>query len=121
MVDLAGNGFHKADSNNDAGSVHRNYLWFCGVDSLCRRGPGRSDSTKMADQEGSGPGSSRGYTPLKECPQKPMLVAEDNLTNQRLAVRLLNKLGCNVDLAGNGRDAVAMAGRQPYDIIFMDC
>ncbi|HXJ72606.1 MAG TPA: ATP-binding protein, partial [Candidatus Dormibacteraeota bacterium] len=50
-----------------------------------------------------------------------VLVAEDNLTNQRLAVRLLNKLGCNVDLAGNGRDAVVMASRQPYDIIFMDC
>jgi CheY-like chemotaxis protein len=34
---------------------------------------------------------------------------------------LLKKLGCNVDLACSGREAVNMAAGQRYDIIFMDC
>ena len=54
-------------------------------------------------------------------PALRVLVAEDNLTNQRLSVRLLNKLGCQVDLAANGREAVDMATRNAYAIIFMDC
>ena len=50
-----------------------------------------------------------------------ILIAEDNLVNQKIGVRLLEKCGCRVDLAANGREAVEMAGRFPYDIIFMDC
>ncbi len=57
--------------------------------------------------------------------QKPclyrVLLAEDNTTNQKLAVHLLEKLGCRVDLAADGREAVNMATRLPYDLIFMDC
>ena len=50
-----------------------------------------------------------------------VLLAEDNAVNLRLGVRLLEKLGCRVDSAGNGREAVEMAERFPYDLIFMDC
>ena len=49
------------------------------------------------------------------------MVAEDNTINQKLAVRLLEKMGCRVDLASNGREALAMAQRVPYEAIFMDC
>jgi signal transduction histidine kinase/sugar lactone lactonase YvrE/ActR/RegA family two-component response regulator len=49
------------------------------------------------------------------------LVAEDNRVNQRLAVAILERLGCQVDVAGNGREAVEMQGRSPYDLVFMDC
>jgi signal transduction histidine kinase len=49
------------------------------------------------------------------------LVAEDNLANQRLAVAILERLGCQVDVARNGREAVEMQGRSPYDLVFMDC
>ncbi len=50
-----------------------------------------------------------------------MLVVEDNVVNQRMAVRMLEKLGCRVDVAANGLEAVAMVERLKYDLVFMDC
>ena len=50
-----------------------------------------------------------------------VLIAEDNVVNQKISVRFLEKCGCRVDLAANGREAVEMAQRFPYDLIFMDC
>jgi signal transduction histidine kinase/CheY-like chemotaxis protein len=50
-----------------------------------------------------------------------VLVVEDNAVNQMVAARLLEKLGCRVDVAANGREAVEMVGLLPYDAIFMDC
>jgi two-component system sensor histidine kinase/response regulator len=50
-----------------------------------------------------------------------VLVAEDNSVNQMVAVRLLERLGCRVDVAGNGAEAVQMATRLPYNLVFMDC
>jgi CheY-like chemotaxis protein len=49
-----------------------------------------------------------------------VLVVEDHLVNQRLAVRLLEKLGCRVEVATNGREAVDALGRSAYAIVFMD-
>jgi signal transduction histidine kinase/CheY-like chemotaxis protein len=50
----------------------------------------------------------------------PVLVAEDNVVNQKLAVRLLEKLGYRVDVAANGNEAVAALERIPYALVFMD-
>ncbi len=50
-----------------------------------------------------------------------VLLAEDNATNQFLAKRMLALLGCAVDVAANGREAVDLWSRLPYDVIFMDC
>jgi signal transduction histidine kinase/CheY-like chemotaxis protein len=50
-----------------------------------------------------------------------MLVVEDNIVNQRMAVRMLEKLDCRVDVAANGLEAVAMVERLKYDLVFMDC
>src|ERR1035437_1800427 len=50
-----------------------------------------------------------------------VLVAEDNIVNQKVAARMLEKLGIRPDLAGEGREAVEMFGLLPYDLIFMDC
>src|SRR2546425_6869532 len=50
-----------------------------------------------------------------------ILVAEDNVVNQRVAARMLEKLGCRVDVVANGLEAVAACRRIPYDCIFMDC
>ena len=49
-----------------------------------------------------------------------VLVADDNTTNQRVAQLALEGLGCRVDLAGNGADALAMLRQQAYDLVFMD-
>ena len=50
-----------------------------------------------------------------------VLVAEDNIVNQKVAARMLEKLGVRPDLAADGREAVEMFGLLPYDLIFMDC
>jgi signal transduction histidine kinase/CheY-like chemotaxis protein len=50
-----------------------------------------------------------------------VLVAEDNPVNQKVAVRMLERVGLRPDVAGDGREAVAMCGFLPYDLIFMDC
>ena len=50
-----------------------------------------------------------------------VLIVEDNAVNQMVAARLLEKLGCRVDVAANGQEAVEMVGLLPYDAIFMDC
>lgn len=55
----------------------------------------------------------------KEHPLK-ILVAEDNLVNQKLALKILSKLGFEAALAENGNVAVEMSNRELYDIILMD-
>jgi signal transduction histidine kinase/CheY-like chemotaxis protein/ligand-binding sensor domain-containing protein len=69
------------------------------------------------------------------CPQPPkpqreavppfgglrVILAEDNQVNQRVARRMLEKLGCQVDVATDGRQVIEMWKRTRYDMIFMDC
>ena len=50
-----------------------------------------------------------------------VLVVEDNVINQKVAVRLLEKLGCRVDVAANGLEAVELLAELAYDLVFMDC
>ncbi len=52
---------------------------------------------------------------------KRVLVAEDNAVNQKLAARMLEKLGCRIDIAANGKEAVQMASAIDYDLVLMDC
>ncbi len=49
-----------------------------------------------------------------------ILVAEDSPVNQRLAIAMLNKMGHEVTLAQNGREAVEKWSRGKFDLIFMD-
>ncbi len=49
-----------------------------------------------------------------------ILVAEDNLFNQRVAQNLFKKLGYEIDLAENGRDAINKFKKNKYNLIFMD-
>jgi CheY-like chemotaxis protein len=41
--------------------------------------------------------------------------------NQKVAVRMLERVGLRPDVADDGREAVAMSALLPYDLIFMDC
>ena len=49
-----------------------------------------------------------------------ILLAEDNVVNQKVALRLLQQVGYRADVAANGLEVLAALERQPYDVILMD-
>ena len=49
-----------------------------------------------------------------------ILLAEDNVVNQKLALRLLQQMGYRADVASNGIEAVECVARQRYDVVLMD-
>jgi len=68
----------------------------------------------------------REYAAVRETEDSPtvrarVLLVEDNVVNQKVARLILEKLGCRVDVAANGKEAVDLAQAIPYDVIFMDC
>ncbi|RMG15023.1 MAG: response regulator [Planctomycetota bacterium] len=50
-----------------------------------------------------------------------VLVVEDNRVNQLVARKLLERLGCSVDVAPNGREALERTESEDYDLVLMDC
>ena len=49
-----------------------------------------------------------------------ILLAEDNVVNQKLALRLLQQMGYRADVASNGIEAIECIERQRYDVVLMD-
>jgi two-component system sensor histidine kinase/response regulator len=54
-------------------------------------------------------------------PPTDVLVVDDNVTNQLVAVAMLENLGHRVDVAANGSEAVGAVARKRYGAVFMDC
>ena len=74
---------------------------------------GQNDAMAAAD---------RVATEAPSLAKRPLvLVAEDNPINQKIAVRMLEKLGCDVEVADNGRAALGRISGSLYDMVFMDC
>ncbi len=80
------------------------------LSGLARAG-GRAEEQDHSEQQ------ERAYRRFKA----RVLLAEDNPINQMVAVAILEGLGCSVDTAAHGREAVTLAGTERYDVIFMDC
>jgi PAS domain S-box-containing protein len=81
-----------------------------------RLGRGPTSSASVASQRTEGPD-----TALRaEFRNARVLLAEDDLLNQEVALHMLHGVGLLPDLASNGREAVAMAGQHDYALILMD-
>lgn len=53
--------------------------------------------------------------------QKKILIVEDNMTNQKVAIAMLKKLGYIVDAVANGEEAIHQLSLLKYDLVLMDC
>ncbi|MCP9439948.1 MAG: ATP-binding protein, partial [Nitrospira sp.] len=60
------------------------------------------------------------HTAISSLPRR-VLVVDDNEINQVVACKFLQKLGCQVEVASNGADAIESLARTAYDAVFMDC
>ncbi|MDG4553348.1 MAG: response regulator [Candidatus Competibacter sp.] len=54
-------------------------------------------------------------------PGARVLLVEDNPVNREVAGTMLIQAGCEVDIAGNGREAIDRLAQQAYDVVLMDC
>ncbi|MBY5967366.1 ATP-binding protein [Halomonas denitrificans] len=56
----------------------------------------------------------------KQLAEADLLVVEDNLVNQEVAMAMLERLGCAATLAASGKEALALCGERRFDLILMD-
>ncbi len=87
------------------------------TEALAAPGPAGTPEGTPAGTPADLPPLRPGLTP---CPALRVLVAEDNLINQKVMSAMLNRQGWRVALAVNGREAVEWFQREPWDVILMD-
>ncbi len=91
-----------------------------GVDSEPGRGSTFWVTVPLARGQETRPAPAKDGGDARLPPRTRVLVAEDNPVNQEVVLATLRDAGVAADLAENGAEAVAMAGRMDYDLILMD-
>ncbi len=76
---------------------------------MCQTAPGSHNRSKIDASHGSSPVPPR------------ILMAEDNLINQRVGKLILQRAGFAIDLAADGVETLEAHKKEPYDLILMDC
>jgi PAS domain S-box-containing protein len=84
-----------------------------------------SDSLQLPsyhrEPAGAIPSKASGRRAVEPAERRKILLVEDNAVNQRLALRLLEKMGHQVDVADNGLEALAAMPSGAYHLVLMDC
>ncbi len=114
VVVLSSLGAHDRTSEAIAGFLVKPIKPSALYDALATAIAGRSTTVSVRS---SGPGIDHGLGarhPLR------ILLAEDNPVNQKLALRLLDRMGYRADVAGNGLEAIAAIEGSNYDVVLMD-
>jgi two-component system sensor histidine kinase/response regulator len=88
--------------------------WSLDVPLITRHSLEELRSQRSAAADGPVARASDASSPMR------VLLAEDNPVNQMVAVKMLERLRCRVDVVADGAEAVDMACRFAYDVIFMD-
>jgi CheY-like chemotaxis protein len=84
------------------------------------RAMGAVEPENAEEASGSDKRSMAASAPLP-CYSARVLVAEDNVVNELVVRELLERLGCSVEVARSGDEAIRMVAEQTFDLVFMDC
>jgi signal transduction histidine kinase/CheY-like chemotaxis protein/HPt (histidine-containing phosphotransfer) domain-containing protein len=76
--------------------------------------------TVLGDEDGAQASARNQHGDVEPPPHLRTLIVEDNLINQKLAVRVLEGFGYEPDVVGNGQEALDQLERASYDIVLMD-
>ncbi|MDA0667136.1 MAG: response regulator [Planctomycetota bacterium] len=82
------------------------------------RGEGPGFKPTVGNPQAENPQATESYRPLNGV---RILLAEDNFVNQKVATKMLEGLGCEVDIAANGAEARDAVSVKKYDAVLMDC
>ncbi len=93
--------------------IHQHQLFDCLRLVMGRSAPGSAEDDRLVTVHSLAEIESRSHGRV--------LLAEDNVINQKVAVKMIEKLGYHVDVVANGEEAVEALSRIPYILVFMDC